>query len=241
MLAVPGRGCVQLFCKQKRSNDMSDLFELSADIREDVGKGASRRLRRSGKVPAVLYGGKKDSVGLSLSHSEIMRQLDHEAFYSHVLTINAGGKTQKAILRDVQRHPFKPSVLHLDFMRVMEDTAIRVNVPLHYINEDVCPGIKMGGIVSKTATEVEVECLPRHLPEYIDVDLASVEIGDIIHLTDIRLPEGVALTAFLHGDEQEHDQPIASINVAREQIDEEEEVDVEGLEGEVDEDEGEET
>jgi len=218
---------------------MSDLFELSAEIREDAGKGASRRLRRSGKVPAILYGGKKESVGLSLSHSDIMRQLDHEAFYSHVLTIKAGGKTQKAILRDVQRHPYKPSVQHLDFMRVMEDTAIRVNVPLHFINEDVSVGVKLGGIVSKTASDVEVECLPRHLPEYIDVDLASVEIGDIIHLSDIRLPEDVALTAFLHGDEQEHDLPIATINIAREQV--EEEAEEEGLEGEMGEDESEET
>ena len=209
---------------------MSDLFELDAEIREDVGKGASRRLRRSGKVPAILYGGKKDSLGLTLVHSEIIRQLDHEAFYSHVLTIKAAGKTQKAILRDVQRHPFKPTVLHLDFMRVMEDTAIRVNVPLHYINEDVCDAVKMGGIVSKTATEVEVECLPRHLPEFIDVDLGEVEMGAIIHLSDVKLPEGVVLTAFLHGDEQEHDLPIASINLAREEV--EEEPGEEDLEGE---------
>ena len=217
---------------------MSDLYELSAEIRTDVGKGASRRLRRSGKVPAILYGAKKDSVGLSLIHSEVIRQLDHEAFYSHLLTIKAGGKTQKAILRDVQRHPFKPTVLHLDFMRVMEDTAIRVNVPLHYINEDVSPGIKLGGIVSRTATEVEVECLPGHLPEYIDVDIAAAEIGDTIHLSDIKLPEGVALTAFLHGGEvHETDQPIASINLPREEV--EEEPEEEGLEGEEGEAEGE--
>lgn len=222
---------------------MSDLFELAAEIREDVGKGASRRLRRLGKIPAILYGGKKESVGLSLVHSEVMRQLEHEAFYSHVLTIRAGGKAQKAILRDLQRHPFKPAIMHMDFMRVMEDSAIRVNVPLHYINEETSVGVKEGGVVSKTATDVEVECLPRYLPEFIDVDLATVELGTTIHLSDLVLPEGVALTAFLHGGEiHEHDQAIAGVHVARAVELEEDEIEGEAEEPEGEgEDEGEES
>ena len=216
---------------------MSDLFEITAEIRQDVGKGASRRLRREGKVPAVLYGGGGDAVSLTLPHHEVKRQLDHEAFYSHVLTIKAGSKKQKAILRDVQRHPYKALVLHMDVLRVQEDTAIRVNVPLHYVNDAVSVGLKKGAVLSNAATDVEIECLPRHLPEYIEVDISEVDVGDTLHLSDLKLPEGVQLVAFISGDEQEHDLPIASMQIPR-VVTEEEEGAEEGLE-EGGEDEGE--
>jgi len=210
---------------------MSDLFELTAELRQEVGKGASRRLRRQGKVPAILYGGGGDPVNLTLPQNEVKRQLDHEAFYSHVLTIKAGEKRQKAILRSVQRHPYKPTVLHMDFLRIQEDTAIRVNVPLHYVNEDVSVGIKKGAVVSNAATDVEIECLPKHLPEYIEVDLSEVDVGDTLHLTDLKLPEGVTLVVFISGDEEENDLPIASMQIPRVVTDEDEE----GEEGEAEE------
>jgi large subunit ribosomal protein L25 len=210
---------------------MSDIFELSAELRQGAGKGASRRLRREGKVPAILYGGGGDPVSLTLLQHEIKHQLDHEAFYSHVLTIKAGDKKQKAILRDVQRHPYKPILLHLDFLRIQEDTAIRVNVPLHYVNEEASVGIKKGAVVTNAATDVEVECLPKHLPEYIEVDLAEVDVGETLHLTDLKLPEGVQLVVFISGDEQENDLPIASMQIPR-VVTEEDEESEEGLEGE---------
>jgi len=194
---------------------MSELFEINADIRTDVGKGASRRLRRAGMVPAVLYGGDRDPVSLTIVHSEIMRHLDHEAFYSHVLTIRAGERLQKAILRDLQRHPYKPAVLHLDFQRVMDDTAIRVHVPLHSVNETTSVGVKLGGVVLHNANDVEIECLPKDLPEYVEVDLAEVGLGESVFLSDLKLPEGVRLTAFLHGEQEAHDQPVVSIQAPR--------------------------
>lgn len=210
---------------------MSDLFELNADIRTDVGKGASRRLRHAGKVPAILYGGEREPVPLTLLHSEVLRHLDHEAFYSHVLTIRAGDKSQKAILRDLQRHPFKPTVLHMDFQRVTEDSAIRVNVPLHFANEATSVGVKMGGVVLHSANDVEIECLPRDLPEYLEIDLAEVGIGDSVFLSDLKLPPGVRLTAFLHGEEEARDQPVVSIRAPRSEAEEGEEGE-EGQEGE---------
>ena len=210
---------------------MSDIFELTAELRQDVGKGASRRLRREGKVPAILYGGGGSPVNLTLPQNEAKRHLDHEAFYSHVLTIKAGDKRQKAILRAVQRHPHKAMVLHMDFLRIQEDTAIRVNVPLHYINDDVSVGVKKGAVLSNAAADVEIECLPRHLPEYIEVDLTEVDVGDTLHLSDLKLPEGVTLVVFISGDEEENDLPIASMLIPRVVTDEEEE------EGESEEDE----
>ena len=202
---------------------MSDIFELTAELRQDVGKGASRRLRRQGKVPAILYGGSGNPVNLTLPQNEVKRHLDHEAFYSHILTIKAGDKRQKAILRAVQRHPHKAMVLHMDFLRIQEDTAIRVNVPLHYINDDVSVGVKKGAVLSNATPDVEIECLPRHLPEYIEVDLTEVDEGDTLHLTDLKLPEGVTLVAFISGDEEENDLPIASMLIPRVITDEDEE------------------
>jgi large subunit ribosomal protein L25 len=141
-------------------------FTLDAELRTDKGKGASRRLRRSNKVPAILYGENKESAPLLLEHNQVLRRLGNEAFYSHILTLNINGAAHEAVLRDVQRHPARPVIMHMDFQRISQDRAIRVHVPLHFINEDRCEGVKTGGgLISKVLSEVEVECLPRYLPE----------------------------------------------------------------------------
>jgi large subunit ribosomal protein L25 len=190
---------------------MSDQFELHAEVREDLGKGASRRLRRlADHVPAIIYGGDKDPQPLTLIRKDLEKALENEAFYSHVLTINVGKDKQKAILKDLQRHPARESVMHADFLRVNENKAIKVHVPIHFINEEKSYGVKtQGGIVQHQETDIEVQCLPSKIPEYIEVDMLKVEIGQIIHLSDITLPEGVASVALALGED--HDLAVASI------------------------------
>jgi large subunit ribosomal protein L25 len=194
---------------------MSDQFELHAEVREDLGKGASRRLRRlADLVPAIIYGGDKDPQPLSLVRKDLEKALENEAFYSHVLTINVGKDKQKAILKDLQRHPAKDSVMHADFMRVNENKPIKVHVPIHFINEAKSYGVKtQGGIVQHQATDIEVQCLPADIPEYIEVDMLKVEIGQIIHLSDVSLPENVVAVALALGED--HDLAIASIIAPR--------------------------
>ena len=192
---------------------MAISFELNAEPRTDMGKGASRRLRHAGKVPAIIYGGDKAPEALTLSHNELLRNLEHEAFYSHILTINSGGSSTSAILRDLQRHPSKPVILHVDLQRVTADEELRTQVPLHIIGEDTCPGIKAGGLVSHDQTEVEVECLPKHLPEFIEVDISAMEVGDTLHLSDLKVPEGVTLLELVRGED--HDLGVVSIHAKR--------------------------
>ncbi|MEM9057025.1 MAG: 50S ribosomal protein L25/general stress protein Ctc [Pseudomonadota bacterium] len=193
---------------------MSTTFELHGELREDKGKGASRRLRRSGKVPAVLYGGKDKPRAIALDHTELMHQLENEAFYSHILTIKVGDKQQEAILKDLQRHPAKRAVLHADFQRIVADEKLRTNVPLHFLNETTAKGVREGGgVISRLASDVEISCLPKHLPEYIEVDVADLEIDAMLHLSDITLPEGVELVELSYG--ADHDQPILAINRPR--------------------------
>ena len=194
---------------------MSDMFELSAALREDMGKGASRRLRRlADKVPAIIYGGNKDPQPLTMVRKDLEKALENEAFFSHVLTIKVGSDTQKAILKDLQRHPAKHRVMHADFLRVDENTAVKVNVPIHFINEEKSHGVKMeGGIVQHQVTDIEVSCLPGDIPEYVEVDMLEVKIGDIIHLSDIALPEGVTSVALALGED--HDLAVASIIAPR--------------------------
>ncbi|MCB1854403.1 MAG: 50S ribosomal protein L25/general stress protein Ctc, partial [Halieaceae bacterium] len=162
---------------------MSDQFELQAEEREDLGKGASRRLRRlADHVPAIIYGGDKDPQPLTLVRKDLEKALENEAFYSHVLTINVGKEAQKAILKDLQRHPARNSVMHADFMRVNESKPIKVHVPIHFVNEAKSYGVKtQGGIVQHQETDIEVQCLPKDIPEYIEVDMLKVEVGQIIH------------------------------------------------------------
>lgn len=194
---------------------MQENFEIEAVSRGEQGKGASRRLRRDGMVPGIIYGGGKDPEMFATKHSDLIQHLDHEAFYSHILTVKVDGKPQKVVLKDLQRHPAKPFVTHVDLLRVAESDRIKMHVPLHFINEDTAPGIKAGGQVSHTVTDVEVICEAKNLPEYIEVDLGGMQVGDIIHMTDLKLPEGVALVALTHGDESEHDTAIVSIHTLR--------------------------
>jgi large subunit ribosomal protein L25 len=203
---------------------MSDQFELNADVREDMGKGASRRLRRlADLVPAIIYGGKEDPQPLTLIRKDFEKALENEAFYSHVLTINVGSNQQKAILKDLQRHPAKNRIMHADFLRVDENTAVKVNVPIHFTNETTCVGVKTeGGIIQHQVTDVEISCLPGDIPEYLEVDMAEVVIGQIVHLSDITLPEGVVSVALALGED--HDLAVASVIAPKGGSDAEDEV-----------------
>jgi len=190
---------------------MSDTFEIAAAVRADKGKGASRRLRRlADQIPAVIYGGETEPQSLTLVRKDLEKALENEAFFSHVLAINIDGKSEKAILKDLQRHPAKNLVMHADFMRVSDNVKIKMNVPIHFVNEEACYGVKTeGGMVQHQATEVEVLCLPGDIPEYLEVDMLEVKVGDIIHLSDVKLPEGVESTALSLGED--HDLAIASV------------------------------
>ena len=215
---------------------MSIDFALNAELRTDKGKAANRRLRHAGKVPAVLYGADKNPVPIALDHNQLLQNLKHEAFCSHVLTIRLDGKSEKAIVRDVQRHPAKPSILHMDLQRVKATEALRMNVPLRFIGEEVAVGVKReGGIILHNMVNVEIECLPKNLPEYIEVDVSELHLGDSMHLTDLKMPAGVKLVDLLNIDEisdderNEVDQPVVSIqHKAKEVVVEEAEV-VEGI------------
>ena len=203
---------------------MSDQFELTAEVRADKGKGASRRLRRlADHIPAIIYGGDKDPQPLTLIRKDLEKALENEAFYSHVLTINVGKDKQQAILKDLQRHPAKNKVMHADFLRVDDKTVVKVHIPIHFLNETTCKGVKVqGGMIQHMETDIEVQCLPGDIPEYIEVDMLEVEAGQIVHLSDIALPEGVASTALALGED--HDLAIASV-VAPKGVSEDEEED----------------
>lgn len=210
---------------------MSVDFTLNAELRneQELGKAFSRRLRNTGKVPAVMYGGGEEPVSITFDHNKLMHSLEQEAIYSHILTIDVAGKSQRAILRDLQRHPYKPTILHMDLLRVREDVAINVHVPLHFLNEDTCPGVKLdGGVASHNIVEVEVSCLPKDLPEFIEVDVADLKLNDSLHLSDIKVAEGVTIVELAHGED--HDHVVVSIHVKR--AVEEEPVDAAEAEGE---------
>ena len=200
---------------------MNDDFDLIAEIREDQGKGASRRLRREGLVPAIIYGAGRPPRTLAFDHNRVIQQLANESFYSSVLNIKVGNKSQAVILKDVQRHPSKAQVMHMDFQRIVEDEEIKMLVPIHFLGENVAPGVKQGGgKVQHMITEVEVVCLPRHLPEYLDIDVSELELDEMLKLSDIRLPEGVSIPALAQGEEA--DRAVVSIHVIREEVIEEE-------------------
>lgn len=184
-------------------------FVVNAVARGDQGKGASRRLRHEGLVPAIIYGADKDPVAISVNHNELAKHLEDEAFYSHILTIDVAGSKEKAILKDLQRHPAKPIVMHADFMRIDEKTALRVHVPIHFIGDDVAPGVKAGGVLTHNMNDVEVQCLPKDLPEFIEADVSTLEIGQSIHLSELKVPKGVELVELMHGDG--HDQAVATL------------------------------
>jgi large subunit ribosomal protein L25 len=180
---------------------MKTSFELVAEFRETQGKGASRRLRHEGKVPAILYGGHADARTLTLSHQKLLIMLDNERFYSTILSLKVGDQTQAAILKDVQRHPFKNAIVHVDFQRVEENEKIRISIPLHFTGAAVSPGVKsQGGIVSHMRTETEVSCLPKDLPEFIEVDISGLSLNESIHLSQLKVPPGVTLTDLVKDD-----------------------------------------
>jgi large subunit ribosomal protein L25 len=183
---------------------MATQHEIKATVRADAGKGASRRLRRTGQVPAVVYGGHAEPTSIEILHNTVWLASAHEWFYSSIIDLNVDGKVQKVILRDMQRHPVKPLIMHMDFLRVSADEAIRVRVPLHFLNQDTSPAGKAGGVViTHEVNEVEVSCLPGNLPEYIELDLSSLKAGDTVHLSDIKLPAGVEIPELKLG--KEHD------------------------------------
>ena len=196
---------------------MSEAIVLSAAARKDVGKGASRRLRHADKVPAIIYGGEAAPTQITLEAREVRKALEAEAFYSQILTLEIDGKAQQAILKDLQRHPAKEHAMHLDFLRVDADHAITTHVPVHFLNEDICAGVKAGGVISHNRVEVEVKCLPADLPEFFEVDMAEVELGGHVHLSDLVIPEGVELV--VHGQ----DQDLASVQATRATKEDEEE------------------
>jgi len=176
-------------------------FEVIATSRNVQGTGASRRLRRDGKVPGIVYGAGAAPVNVELDHNSVFHQLKREAFHASILSLMLDGQEQKVLLRDVQFHPFKPLVLHVDFQRVAADQKIQMRVPLHFINGDVCPGVKLqGGSINHILTDVEVGCLPGQLPEFIEVDLGALTAGHSLHLADLKLPEGVELVALNRGE-----------------------------------------
>lgn len=201
---------------------MSDQqFTLEGVVREDIGKGASRRLRREqGLVPAVVYGGKKQPQTISLHHHKVIRALEEEAFYSSVIAISVNGKSESVILKDLQRHPYKQQILHMDLQRVSQSEEITKQIPLHFINEDTSVGVKAGGQVSHNLTEIEITCKVKDLPSFIEVDLANVEIEQALHISDISLPKGVRLAHEI--TDSAHDHPVASIQEPKAQAVEEE-------------------
>ena len=172
---------------------MSETFEIEALPRSDMGKGASRRLRRDGRVPGIVYGARKDPEMITVAHNELLLHLENESFYSSILDLKVDGAPSKVVLKDLQRHPAKPFVMHVDFQRISADEKIRMVVPLHFVNEESSPGVKMGGQASHNIADVEISCLPKDLPEFIAVDMIDMEAGQIIHLSEIKMPEGVDL------------------------------------------------
>jgi large subunit ribosomal protein L25 len=201
---------------------MATQHEIKATGRKDEGKGASRRLRHAAMVPAILYGGHKDPVSIQIEHNDVFLASQHEWFYSAILNLNLDGATEKVLLRDMQRHPFKPQIMHIDFQRISEGEAIRVSVPLHFLNQEKSPAGKISGVlIMHELNDVEISCLPKHLPEFIEVDLIALEEGDIVHLSDLKLPEGVEIPELRFG--KEHDVAVVVARKPRQEIEETEE------------------
>lgn len=196
---------------------MATTHEIKAVSRKDEGKGASRRLRHSGFVPAVVYGAGSAPESIQIEHNTILLAAKHEWFFSSVLDLNVDGKVQKVLVRDWQKHPFKLQMLHMDFLRVDENAAIRISVPLHFLNQEKSAAAKTSGVViSHNLTEVEISCLPKDLPEFIELDLADVKPGDIIHLSELKLPKGVEIVALHLG--ADHDTAVVTANTVKEEV-----------------------
>ena len=198
---------------------MATEHKITATGRNDEGKGASRRLRRTAQIPAILYGGTAAPQSIQLDHEKTWLASQNEWFYSSILDLDLDGKVQKVLLRDMQRHPYKQVIMHLDFQRVDENQALRAKVPLHFLNQEKSPAGKTAGIVVlHELNEVEVSCLPKDLPEFIDVDLANLAVGDIVHLSDLKLPTGVEIPELKLG--KEHDVAIVIAKHGKEEVEE---------------------
>ncbi len=195
----------------------SNEFILAAKPRADVGKGASRRLRRlENEIPAIIYGAGKDPLSITLRHDDVFHAIEDEAFFSSILEINVAGNKESVIIKDLQRHPAKPVLMHADFLRVRADVELTVNVPLHFVNEEACVGVKTeNGQINHLMNELEISCLPKNLPEYIEVDMLEVHTGDSVHISDLALPEGVTSVDLSHGESS--DLAVAAVNEIREQ------------------------
>jgi large subunit ribosomal protein L25 len=216
-----------------------DEFTLVAESRGDMGKGASRRLRKSEIVPAIVYGAKKAALSIQLKHSDVLKSSSQESFYSQILDLSIDGKVERVVLKDMQRHPYKPFVMHMDFQRVDESAALTIRIPVHFLNEEDCIGVKQeGGVIARLMTEIEITCLPKDLPEFIEVDVANLSVGDAVHLADLVLPDGVEITSITSGG----DGAAAIVQVAMPRmVEEEEEPDSEEVDGAAEASDGEDT
>jgi large subunit ribosomal protein L25 len=217
---------------------MSDNISLNAEPRSDSGKGASRRLRHQGLVPAIVYGGKFDPVQISIDHNVFLHELEKQTIYTQVVDLKMGDKTQEVILRDLQRHPYKNKIMHADFFRIDKNTPIKVVVPVHVLNAEDCVGVKMdGGMMTQLVTEVEIIALPKDLPEHLEIDALDLHLGDILHLTDIDLPEGVEIVALTYLEDVEdiehddHNVGVLSVVKTREEVIEDEAPEAPEMEG----------
>jgi len=207
---------------------MAVEFDLVAEERTDSGKGASRRLRRAGKVPAIVYGAGRAPRAVTFDRESLMHKMENESFFSSVLSVNVKGKARQCILKDVQMHPAKRLVLHLDLQRIVEDEVIRMTVPIHFLNEETAPGVKQGGgTVAHLITDIEVSCLPANLPEYLEIDIGELELDQSLMLSDIALAEGVEIPDLTN----DNDRSLVSIHVIKVAVVEEEEVEGEEAEG----------
>ncbi|TMO61357.1 50S ribosomal protein L25 [Pseudoalteromonas aurantia] len=189
----------------------NESYTLNAEVRVDLGTGASRRLRHADKVPAILYGADKEALALTLEHNKVIKAQEDEGFYSHILTLNIAGESVEAILKDIQRHPFKPKVMHMDFQRVDASHKIHTKVPVHFLNEDAAT--KGGNTVAHQVTEIEITCLPAALPEFIEIDVAALAVGVTLHLSDVTLPAGVTSVELAKGEG--HDQAVVTLNAPK--------------------------
>jgi len=190
-----------------------NTFTFTAQTREDLGKGASRRLRHADSIPAIIYGGELDPQAVTLNHNDVLKSLEHESIYTSIVTVKVGDTEHKTIIRDIQRHSHKPKVLHVDFQRISQTEKIHMPVPIHFIGGENAPGVKTGGQMTHNMNEIEVSCLAKDLPSYIELDVSTLEIGDTLHISDLQLPEGVSSVALAHGED--YDQPVVAINKSR--------------------------
>jgi len=209
-------------CPGKYFGATKMAIEINAELRTDLGKGASRRLRHEEKIPAIVYG-LSEPASLTIDLREVRPHIDNEAFYASIVELKVAGSAaaEQVIVRDIQHHPYKIDIMHIDFQRIDANKTMHMHVQVHYTGEAEAPGVKSGGLINHVINEVEVTCLPKDIPEFIEVDVSGLDTGESIHLTDIKMPEGVELTALSHGDEN-HDTAIVSIHAPKVIVEEDE-------------------